>query len=219
MGILLDENGDPKAWASCLLCGLAAMGEDELEAEKDKKKRLEREARWKAERLASAQTNSQLPPAQPTADEETELHTADLIRPIVNNQPHRVHPMAATPADLPTFIITSPTIVETDTRSTTPHPQPHSRSTTPASMVRSSARSTAKTDSTHSRHDSPASTSSTKASQDSLTCPLCDSAAHTEDKCPRLEGIPILPTQGMARSSGRYYAASNKSTTGVVDKR
>ncbi len=53
MGVLLDENGDPKAWAICLLCGLAAMGEDELEAEKDKKKRLEREARWKAEKTAA----------------------------------------------------------------------------------------------------------------------------------------------------------------------
>lgn len=131
--------------------------------------------------------------------------------------------MSATPSNLPTFIITSPTIVETefiaDAQQITPHQQPHSRSATPASMVRSSARSTAKTDSTNSEHDSPASTSSTKASQDSLTCPLCDSSAHTEKHCPRLAGIPISPTQGMARSSARYYAASNRSTTSVVEKR
>ena len=48
MGFLLDEHGDPKSWAGCMLCGLAAMGEDELEENRDKKKQAEREARWKA---------------------------------------------------------------------------------------------------------------------------------------------------------------------------
>lgn len=48
MGFFLDENGDPKAWAGCLLCGFAAMGSDELEEKRDKLKQAEREARWKA---------------------------------------------------------------------------------------------------------------------------------------------------------------------------
>ncbi|PIA90406.1 hypothetical protein CB0940_10934 [Cercospora beticola] len=203
------------------------MGEDELKAEKDKKKRLEREARWKAEKTAAAQTAPQLSPAATTtarpAPEEAELHTADLIRPIVINQPQRNLPMSTIPADLPTFIITSPTIVENvspnNSRPVTPHQQPHSRSATPASMVRSSARSTAMTDSTNSRHDSPASTSSSKASHNSVLCPLCDSKTHTEERCPRLAGIPVSPTQGMARSPGRYYAASNRSTPSLGEMR
>ncbi|KAM3415181.1 hypothetical protein BST61_g10301 [Cercospora zeina] len=211
MGALRDEHGDPKAWASCLLCGIAAMDEDELEAEKVKKMRLEREARWKAEKAADGPSAPQLPTAAAitgtvNAAEETELHTAEEIRPIVMNQPQRTEPMTARPPSPPKIIVTAPTIVGdfTGTRNPTPVQRTQTPSSRPTTAAPDNPRSSFVPKPSPPRHDAfdPVATPTSKARQPGgSSCPLCDSNDHAEDRCPRLEGISISPTKGMARAS------------------
>ncbi|KAF2206471.1 hypothetical protein CERZMDRAFT_103373 [Cercospora zeae-maydis SCOH1-5] len=208
MGALPEEKRDRKAWASCLCGGIAATDDNEVEAEEVRKMRLEREARWEAENSAIAQSTCQLPTAAAITgntkiDEEAKLHTADEVRLIVMSQPQRIESMSARPPCPPLVVIKAPAIVEEvdGSRASTPIQRTHAPSSRPSSTAPDRPQSSIIPRPVAAKHDAimQAVIPARKITQQEISpCPLCDSADHTEDRCPRLEGIPILPTKGMA---------------------